>query len=53
MSIWYTAQQPVLFPPVYLIERMARVDHWVVLEEAQFDRDCVQFQLTNRGAPSR
>jgi hypothetical protein len=47
MSIWYTAQQPALFPPVYLMERMARVHHWVILEEAQFDRDNVQFKLTN------
>lgn len=42
---WYSAYQPVLFPPVYLIERIARVQHWVILEEAQFDRSCVQVML--------
>jgi hypothetical protein len=44
-SVWYTAEQPTLFPALYLMERMARVHHWVVLEEAQFDRDHVQFKV--------
>ncbi len=43
--VWYTAEQPTLFPALYLMERMARVHHWVVLEEAQFDRDHVQFKV--------
>ena len=43
--IWYTAEQPTMFPALYILERMARVHHWVVLQEAQFDRDHVQFKV--------
>lgn len=45
---WISASQPRLFPPLYIIERMARVDVWVSMDEAQFEREVVQFKLRPR-----
>jgi hypothetical protein len=47
----YAASQPYLFPPLFIVERMARVDHWVVMEEAQFDRTHVTVKLHNQQGP--
>lgn len=34
----YTANQPLFFPLIYMMERFARVDHLVIMEEAQFTK---------------
>ena len=36
--VWYTATQPILFPPLHLAQRATKVDHFVIMEEAQFSR---------------
>lgn len=40
--IWYTASQPQFFPLLYLLERFARVDVLVFLEESQYTRKTAQ-----------
>jgi hypothetical protein len=40
--IWYTACQPQFFPFLYLLERFARVDVLVFLEESQYTRKTAQ-----------
>jgi hypothetical protein len=50
-EVWFTVQQPILFPPVYMMERFARCHHVVVFDEAQFDRDNIQFQLMTLQGP--
>jgi hypothetical protein len=35
---WVTATQPLLFPPLYMIERFARCDAVVLMQEAQHSR---------------
>lgn len=48
---WYTAQQPILFPPLYMMERFARCHDVVVLDRAQFCRDNTQFRLMSSVGP--
>ena len=48
---WYTVQQPILFPPIYMMERFARCHDVVVLDDAQFDRDNTQFKLMAKDGP--
>ena len=35
---WVTCTQPLLFPPLYMIERFARCDAVVLMQEAQHSR---------------
>ncbi len=44
-GVWYTVQQPILFPPLYMVERFARCHDVVVLDQAQFCRENTQFKL--------
>lgn len=37
----------MLFPPLYMMERMAHVNAWVTISDAQFYRGSVQFLLGN------
>ena len=37
-ELWVTATQPLLFPPLYMIERFARCDVVVLMQEAQHSR---------------
>jgi len=39
---WYTASQPQFFPLLYLLERFARVDVLIFLEESQYTRKTAQ-----------
>jgi len=41
-KIWYTVSQPQFFPLLYLLERFARVDVLVFLEESQYTRKTAQ-----------
>jgi hypothetical protein len=50
-DIWATVQQPILFPPIYMMERFARCHDVVVLDAAQFDRDNTQFLLMFQHGP--
>jgi len=50
-EIWGTVQQPIIFPPVYMMERFARCDRVVIFDNAQFDRDNVQFKLMSKNGP--
>lgn len=38
----------MLFPPVFMMERLARCHKIVLLDNAQFDRDCAQFRIMSR-----
>lgn len=42
----YTANQPMLFPPIYMMERFSRVSELVLMEEAQFARRVGQANCT-------
>lgn len=44
-QVWYTATQPMLFPPMHMLERMYRVDHFVLMHEAQIDRKTLHVNL--------
>jgi hypothetical protein len=37
-EVWYTANQPLFFPPIHMVERFARCHAVVVLQEAQWHR---------------